>query len=379
MLESRSTTARPRLRYRILRSIEELTSIKTQWDALWAETGAEYYLSFSGIQHSWNEIHRPQGAALCCAVAFDEHDLLGILPMILQRHKFAKTAASCGPGSAEGCGMLVKKSKESQAIATALMQNFLRSVRPDYLLLNFVRLGSDLEVALQSVSSRDVINTWDEIIPHADLKKETSWQSYKDCLSKNYQGNTARARRRLGEQGKLTTEVVRGPADTLIDWIFLHKKQWSERTNKRGEWIFSRHYQQYLKVLMSSDPKFILFVLTLDGTPVAASMVAIDTKSASWIITTYDEKYKHFSPGNILAESMVEYVFENCRGDDGERLDFIFGPGRETAKMQWSRGHADEARSYRFVTSKWGFARTRVLQAIASIRNSVFLRRGISR
>jgi CelD/BcsL family acetyltransferase involved in cellulose biosynthesis len=375
MSNNQFSSAHPtRLRYSILRSIEELSSIKVQWDGLWAETGAEYYLSFSSIQHCWNEIHRPQGASLCCAVVFDNHDLLGVWPMILHRYKFTSIAKTCGPGSAEGCGLLIKKSSESPVIATALLQNFLTLVRPDYLQLEFVRLGSALEVALQSLPSRGMINTWDEIIPHADLKQETSWPSYKDCLSKSYQANTARARRRLSELGKMNAQVVRGEANTLIEWIFLHKKQWSERTNKRGEWVFSKFYQQYLKVLMSSEPKFILFVLTLDGTPIAASMVAIDTKSASWIITTYDEKYKRFSPGNILAESMIEHVFENCRGADGERLNFIFGPGKENTKMQWSRGHADVARSYSIVTSNWGAARMRVRRIVTSIRNRVFLR-----
>jgi CelD/BcsL family acetyltransferase involved in cellulose biosynthesis len=267
--------------------------------------------------------------------------------------------------------MLIRRSSETAVIATALLQNFLTLARPDYLQLDFVRLGSALEIALQSLPSRGLISTWDEIIPHADLKQEASWPSYKNSVSKSYRANTARLRRRLMEQGKINVDVIRGEANTLIEWIFLHKKRWSERTNKRGEWVFSKYYQQYLKVLMSSEPNFILFVLTLDGAPIAASMVAIDTKSASWIITTYDEKYEPFDPGKLLAESMIEHVFEKCRGADGERLNFIFGPGKEHTKMVWSRGQVDAARSYRIVTSSWGAAKMRVRGLLTSIRNRV--------
>ena len=216
-------------------------SIRAEWDRLWTESGAEYHLSFFGILHSWSEIHRPQGAALCCAVVFDGGELLGVLPMISHRHRFSKTAASCGPGSAEGNDMLLKKSGESRAIAAALLQKFLTLARPDYLRLNFVRLGSDLGIAIQSLPKRRIISSWDEIIPHADLSKETSWTAYKTCLSKNYQGNTARAARRLNELGKVTIDVVRGESDALIEWIFVHKQKWSERTNKRGDWVFSTY------------------------------------------------------------------------------------------------------------------------------------------
>ncbi|MDB6014869.1 MAG: family N-acetyltransferase [Gammaproteobacteria bacterium] len=356
--------------YRILTSADELMSIRSQWDRLWGEAGAEYFLSFSSVCESWNRIYRPQGAALRCAVVCDHHRLLGVLPMILRRPRLWKIAGTCGPRSAEGCDMLIERSTESHAIASALLTKFLLLARPDYVDFEFVQVGCALESAIQSIPRVHIIETWDNNIPYATLQAERDWTSYTRSLSKSYQADCARCSRRLNEQGRVTFEVVRGMYTPLIDWLFEHKRKWSERTNKRGEWVFSRYYQEFLNTVFSSDPRFLVFALRLDEIPIAVKLMAINTNSASLIIIAFDEKYKRFSPGNVLDESMMRYVFENYRSADGSHLDITFGPGMERFKLHWSRGYVHPARSYRIVTSGRAWAKTRLKQAIAKVLTS---------
>jgi CelD/BcsL family acetyltransferase involved in cellulose biosynthesis len=154
----------------------------------------------------------------------------------------------------------------------------------------------------------------------------------------------------------------------LIDWLFVHKRKWSERTKKRGEWVFSRHYQEFLNTLFASDQKFLAFALRLDEKPIAVKLLAINTNSASLVIIAFDEDYKRFSPGNVLDESMMQYVFENYRSADGSHLDVTFGPGVENFKLHWSRGHMHPARSFRMATSRLAWAKTRLKQVIAGSR-----------
>ena len=358
--------------YRILTSCDDLVSIRAQWDRLWAEAGAEYFLGFSSVYESWNRIHRPQGAVLRCAVVFDdEQRLLGVLPMILHRPGWWKIAGTCGPGSAEGCDMLIERSAKSHQIAAALLAKFVSLARPDYVDFKFVKLGCALETAIQSIPLDHIHETWDNNIPYADLKAEKDWASYTRSLSKSYQADCARCSRRLNEQGRVTFEVVRGMHTPLIDWLFVHKRKWSERTNKRGEWVFSRYYQEFVNTLFASDPGFLVFALRLDETPIAVKLLAINTNSASLVIIAYDEKYKRFSPGNVLDESMMRYVFENYRGADGSHLDITFGPGMESFKLYWSRGYVHPARSYRIVTSRRAWANTGLKRAIAWARKRV--------
>jgi hypothetical protein len=49
------------------------------------------------------------------------------------------------PKAAEGCDMLIERTTESEAIATALLKKFLLSARPDVVSFYFVKSGSRLE------------------------------------------------------------------------------------------------------------------------------------------------------------------------------------------------------------------------------------------
>jgi CelD/BcsL family acetyltransferase involved in cellulose biosynthesis len=355
---------------RILKSTDEVVSIRTEWDRLWVDAQAGYWLSFSYFYESWNTIHRPQGAELRCVVSYEHGRLLAALPMVLLRSrvKLWKYAAICSPEAAEGCDILIERSAESQAIATALLRKFLISAHPDMVGFSFVKLGCHLEVAIQSIASLRIVNAYDNVMPYADLKAEIDWASYKRSLSKHYESNVARKTRRLHEQGKVTVDIVRGAPTPAIEWLFLQKRKWSERTNKRGPWVFSSHYQEFITKLFASDQRFLVFVLKLDDAPIAVKLAAISSRFASTMMITYDEKYERFSPGSVLDEFMMRHIFENYRDGDGRHLDIDLGPGREHFKLHWSRGNMHPTKSFFMAASRSGMAKLRFDQCRARTR-----------
>jgi CelD/BcsL family acetyltransferase involved in cellulose biosynthesis len=191
---------------RILKSIDDVVAIRAEWDRLWVDARAGYSLSFSYVCDSWNTIHRPQGAELCCVVLFQNDRLLAALPIVLLRGKLKlwKCAVICSPEAAEGCDILIERATDSQAIATALLKKFLISVRPDVVNFFFVKSGCHLDIAIQSLASLRIVEAYDNVMPYADLKAEVDWASYKRSLSKHYESNVARKTRRLHEQGEVT-------------------------------------------------------------------------------------------------------------------------------------------------------------------------------
>jgi CelD/BcsL family acetyltransferase involved in cellulose biosynthesis len=327
-------------------------------------------LSFSYFYESWNTIHRPQGAELCCVVAIENGRLLAVLPMILLREKvkISKYAVICSPEAAEGCDILIERTTESQVIATALLKKFLISARPDVVSFFFVKSGCHLEIAIQSLASLRIVRAYDDVMPYADLKAEVDWASYKRSLSKHYESNVARKTRRLHEQGKVTAHIVRGVPTPSIEWLFLQKRKWSERTNKRGQWVFSSRYQEFVTKLFASDPRFLVFVLKLDDAPIAVKLAAISSSFASTMMITYDDKYERFSPGSILDEFMMRHIFENYQDRDGRHLDIDFGPGREHFKLHWSRGNVHPTKSFIMAASRSGLAKLRFDQGRARIQ-----------
>jgi CelD/BcsL family acetyltransferase involved in cellulose biosynthesis len=355
---------------RILKSIDEVVSIRSEWDRLWFGAQAGYLLSFSYFYESWNTIHRPQGAELCCVVSFQNDCLHAVLPMVLLRDKakISKYAVICSPEAAEGCDILIERATGSQAIATALLKKLLISARPDVVSFFFMKSGCHLEIAIQSLGGLRIVRTYDDVMPYADLKGEVDWASYKRSLSKHYESNVARKNRRLHEQGKVTVDVVRGAPTPAIEWLFVQKRKWSERTNKRGHWVFSSRYQEFVTKLFASDPRFLVFVLKLDDAPIAVKLASISSSFASTMMITYDEKYERFSPGNVLDEFMMRHIFENYQDREGRHLDIDFGPGREHFKLHWSRGNVHQTKSFVMTASLAGLAKLRFDQSRARIQ-----------
>jgi CelD/BcsL family acetyltransferase involved in cellulose biosynthesis len=355
---------------RTLKSIDEVLAIRSEWDRLWVDARAGYSLSFSYFWESWNTIHRPQGAELYCVVSRDNGRLLAALPMVLLRGRLRlwKHAVICTPEAGEGSDILIEGNTESQAMANALLQKFLISARPDMVSFFFVKSGCHLDIAIRSIASLRIVGAFDNVMPYADLQAEADWASYKRSLSKHYECNVARKTRRLQELGKVTAEIVQGVPTPTIEWLFLQKRKWSERTNKRGHWVFSPSYQEFISKLFASDPRFLVFVLKLDEAPIAVKLAAIGSGFASTMMISYDDKYERFSPGNVLDEFMLRYIFETYQDSDGRHLDIDFGPGKEHFKLHWSRGNVHPTKSFIMAASQLGMAKFRFDQSRARIQ-----------
>ena len=359
------------LAFRILQTDVELRSVKAEWDRLWAESEAEYFLCNAAIVESWNTIHRPQGAKLCCAIVMDQERLVGALPMIRSRRWAWTVTSPCTPQTSECYDMIIKRQTGSSQLAAALMQKAIEIVRPDWMYFDYVPRGTHLDVAIQAIPWLRIDEMWAGSAPVSILHAETDWISYMKSLGREYQRNVARAKRRLSEQGTVTFEVLRETPRSLIDWLFEHKQKWSVRTDKRGHWVFSEFYRNFLGALWSSDPRYLTFALKLDGALIAVKLTAINTTTASVVFATYHEDYRRFSPGSILDETMVKYIFDNYRTPDGKFLDILFGPGVEKFKSHWSRDHAVPVTSFRLVTSRAGAAGIRIKELLSDVKSSM--------
>jgi len=355
-------------RFALLRSTAQLLAAQAAWDRLWIAAQAPYVLGFRFAFESWNCIHQPQGAALCCAVAYDAQRLVAVLPMVLRRRKLWMAATTGGPRAAENCDILIEPGPRSPALATALVAEFCRLARPDFIEWDFVKAGSHLDLALQGNPGLHVARAVVDPCPYAELGTAVDWDSHLASLGKSYRSKVARKERRLQQLGRVAFEVLQGAPEPMIDWLFEHKRKWSERTNKRGDWVDSPHYQQFLRRLFASGPGFLVFVMTLDGAPIAVKLVALGGRSACLVMMTYDERYQEYSVGNVLDEFMMRTLFEHHRAADGRHLDVDFGPGLERYKLHWSRDHRLEARSFAVAATPWGRARFGFQRWIARLR-----------
>ncbi|MGD9886100.1 MAG: GNAT family N-acetyltransferase, partial [Reyranella sp.] len=126
-------------------------------------------------------------------------------------------------------------------------------------------------------------------------------------------------------------------AAELIDWIFDHKRRWLGRRNLENEWLRRSDYREFLVELASSPlplGRVSLFVLALDGVPVAAQLNSVEGTRVESLIATYDDRCSRFSVGNIVNEECLRWALE--RG-----LDFDFRLGDQSFKLVWAKRQRD--------------------------------------
>lgn len=147
--------------------------------------------------------------------------------------------------------------------------------------------------------------------PHA-----TGWDGYLRSRSGPHRRKVGQMRRRLADRGRIGFEVV-DCADSfagLVDWILLHKSARMASQGLGGEEPFPAYCREFLRLAgrqIRGRSRFVVFLLSLDGAPVAALISCIDGKRVEALIVTFDDRYAAVSPGQTLfAESSIRWALE---------------------------------------------------------------------
>ena len=365
---------------------ERFRSLKTEWDALWTRCGAKgIFQTFDCCLHMWEAIAQPEGRTLFCLVGWDHGRMVAVWPLTTQRRLAWKVLRPLEATGAEYVNILIDSTIDAQSWIASAFQFAVRRSRCDFALLAYVRVGTELNRALHLFLSsakgtdagpeagegtrcplRGTLDTVPvlrgflknstiepDIGAYARLSEARDWESYYSSLSDRHRRNHESLRRRLANLGEVRFEIVEAGdprCSGLIRWMLDQKKTWCERTNKKGHWVFSDHYRDFLTRLLSrpgTSSRAILLVLTLNSEPVAAKLGAITISLLELLIAGFDPRYAKYSPGMRLDEYWVRWAVE-------QKLDCDFGNGSERYKKFWSRDNIVETSRYLIPNSLWG-------------------------
>jgi CelD/BcsL family acetyltransferase involved in cellulose biosynthesis len=216
----------------------------------------------------------------------------------------------------------------------------------DVLFLPFVR-GTTRLYELAS-AHRGIIDVKQNVSWMAMLRDEPDWETL--CKTLKFNGSRER---RLAKQGQLDIrmlDLADGEYFIWVNWILSHKRDWAERYDKKGSWLYSPAYRDFLVGLLESaggEPVARIFVLELNKTVIAAAMLGIGKGCHYYMIGTFVQRLSKLSAGTILIEYLVKWCLE--RG-----MDLDFGIGKEEYKAYWSRGNVKPAFSFQIANTRWG-------------------------
>ena len=190
-----------------------------------------------------------------------------------------------------------------------------------------------------------------DVAPHVAWRPGETWDQYYATLGASWRKVQNKKRRQLEQLGDLRFEVVRDPQRLpgLIAWLMREKRVWAARADKRGPWLSSDEFESFLKQLGTGQAvgTGFMFLLTLDGEPVAAQLAIEGERHIDWIIAGFSAAMAGRSPGMVLNEHCLRYAL-----DAGLQVEM--GAGCDANKLLWSRGAAHATLDHRIALTRFG-------------------------
>lgn len=352
--------SRPIAQFEVVTDLETFASLQQEWNELWRSVRGTPFQLFRYCFHALHEVAVPTGASLHCIVGRRSGKMVLAWPLIRHREYMWTTVRPLTPDISEPSDVLVEKGDDSEALISAAWHTLLSSCNSDLISLPFVRAESVLYRC--AAGSRWLAHARPRTVALARLRRYGEWAEYRRTLPEAFRKEQEYHWRRLNRAGKVATlicEVDDAASATYVNAMLAWKREWAARVAARGN-FFEEPYQNFLGKILA-DPccnkSFRLFVLSLNGEPIAVSLVAITEHTVIGMQAAYDSTHAKCSPGSLLLEHVLEWALEN-------RRDVDFGPGDNKYKVLWTGGLGYACTDFRIAASYWG----RLAFAVSALR-----------
>jgi CelD/BcsL family acetyltransferase involved in cellulose biosynthesis len=336
----------------IIRDTERFRALRNEWEDLWVRANGRYHESFLACWQSWLNIAKPRGSSLRCIVARKDSRLVMVWPLAVSTHALWKVLRPLGPEAAEYTTILLEPGADAQALARQAWYTAVARCGADVIQLPY--FSNQTEMYRLVSKERHHVFGDARSASIARLTADADWPSFCSSLGTLSGKKPGALERRLAKQGTVNARLLT-PNDAeentkLVEWTLSRKREWASRVDKRGAWLYSSSYRDFLVALLNAqerEPIARLYLITLNGEPLATTIIGIGKSSIKGLITGFEERYAKFSPGQLVVEYMVKWAYEN-------NFDFDFGVGTESFKTYWSRGNTVTVVSAQVAATAWG-------------------------
>lgn len=340
------------LQLKVIASPVEFYALRSEWDDLWSRANGHHHESFTVCWLSWLRVAEPQARKLRIILLRENGRLVAVWPLVSYRKLLWTVLRPLSPEGADYTSILVEDGPSTSVFIDQVWRAAHRRYGADIILLPYVSVKSDLyRLASQH---RRVMVAKQHSSAVAKLSSETDWVTYSNSLGALFKKKPGALKRHLEKLGKVEIRVL-GPDDAdenarVIDWMLACKREWADRVDKKGEWLYSKEYRNFLvDVLNQRHGEVIarLLVVCLDGVVIAATVLGLGKSCISGVIGSFDPKHGKFHPGSLAMESCVKWVFE-------QGFDLDLGIGPESFKGYWSRNNFTAVWSMQIANTRWG-------------------------
>ncbi|MFM0136048.1 GNAT family N-acetyltransferase [Caballeronia grimmiae] len=351
----------------VINTPEEFYGLREQWHDLWVRAQGMHHESFIVCWLVWNCVAKPAGRSLRIVTVRRDRRLIALWPLVRYRHRLWTVLQPLGPDSTDYTTVLADRDHASGQLTKSIWLAVQKQCGADLIVLPYLDCGSHLYRL--AVEHEGLVRDKVDSNAVARLSREANWESFAASLGTMSGWKPGALRRRIEKKGKVEARML-GPEDKdenarMIDWMLASKRQWAERVNKKGTWLYSHAYRDFLVALANQpgegdeDACARILVLRMDDAPIAVSLVGMGKGSIVGVMNSFDPRHAKLMPGAISVEAWVKWALER-------KQDFDLGVGDERFKPYWSKGNVAAVSSIEIAHSAWG----RVVHAMREVRAS---------
>ena len=282
--------------------IRSVDALFPEWEALADETEASPFMHPGWFDAWWHAF----GAGRQAVFALRRDDGLdAVLPLYRRRGQLRSMANWHTPEF----GVLAR----DEAARAELLEAVVTTRRAPVILTFLTTERPDVGAACAAAQAAGVRSIVREIERSPYVPIDGDWERYRQGLDHKRLTESRRRRRRLSEQGRLWLDVQDGSErlESLLEEAF--RVEGSGWKASEGTAIASRADTRdfYTRVARWAAGRgwLRLAFLRLDDRPLAVQLLIQARGTASQLKGGFDEGYRKFSPGMLLAEDVLERCF----------------------------------------------------------------------
>ncbi len=315
----------------LLERVEDLLSLREEWDALAVANGRPY-CSPAWMLGWWHHVAEA-GARLRAVAVTDEGALVGLAPFwVARRRSLLSRYRLLGAGVAAPVEPLARPGHEREV--AAVISSYLASATPRAALVALDGVPADspwphlLRDSWPARRPPRIVQESSRPLPTVDL--EGGYEEWFAARRPHFRQQVRRYRRRIEERGG-RFHMAEGVAELeprLRAFARLHESRWVERGGTAA--LDARVERMLLQVARDApdEQRFRLWCIDSDETAVSAHLMVAAGGAVSYWLGGFDEEWRAHSPAMLTVLAAIEDAFE--RGD--RRLDL--GPGGQEYKYR---------------------------------------------
>jgi CelD/BcsL family acetyltransferase involved in cellulose biosynthesis len=315
----------------IISSLEELASLKPDWDILYNKQVTT--TPFSGFDWTaiWWKYNSDRKKLYVFVVRDEAQKVIGIAPFCISIKNGSKTMRFLGYGNSDYLDILIEPGKEETCLSLILDHLYKNASFWDMLELNDIPESSPCFKMLQGKINRNKLAgkiVTSLICPYLHWGK--TYQEYLSTKSSNFRYDLKRKMKRAQKLGAISFEILDN-ASGIQEFASIYEKRWEKKdTNATirkasGQKLLEEAVQAWAEQKILKIP-----VLKLDGKIIAFCLGFIAQGRFYYYIPSFDPAYIQLSPGKLL----VEYIIQNFQALGVQEIDFM--KGEERYKTEWS-------------------------------------------